>query len=364
MFAQIQNTVVSCAAQPHCDNQYKAIYDPFATASLCNEEEPESVLKQQKSIIHKEVVCQLCNIPLYKSPADMAYICKECGRMEEMVGVIEDGGTESISNYNTSDDAAAPVRINGPDSYLYQKKLIGNIANYKKTQKKNTKDQMIQIVSQYNGYKIPQGVVVEAANFYYEVQQHCIKRGDVRKGAMAACLYRMCIKHNITRKPKEISDIFGIAQSELSNGEKILDDLIARGLIKAQETQNQETTAMDSFLNRYFEVLGIPAESTQPNGPKYRTFATRLILFTTKYNIAASSITSSKCAGAVYILASKCGELNIKRDQIEKECVISKSTFSRFFREIMEIINTTEPRLAPVKSRLINIFKKNNIPLK
>jgi transcription initiation factor TFIIIB Brf1 subunit/transcription initiation factor TFIIB len=320
-----------------------------------------------KALQRHAIKCNDCNIEMHKSPEQMAYICPGCSRLEEIVGTAADvyheaeNGTAIVNNYNTSDNSSAPVKIAGPGNYVFQKKLVGATSNYKKTQKKNTIDQMIGIIYQYQGNRPPHNVVLDAADLYYEVQQHCIKRGDVRMGAMAACLYRLCDHHGITRKPKEIADIFHIEQSELSNGEKILDELDAKGLLKKIKTKtikdsnntDQNDAQMIAFLNRYFECLNIPTS--------YKEFATRLIRFTKKYRIAVSSIMSSKCAGVIYILSTRVKELNIKRETIEKECNISKSTFGRFAKEVMIILASTDPKIFKVKSRLSNIFKKHSI---
>ena len=355
------------------------IYDPFDIPSD-DEEYIDKKFNRLKFIKNFDkvntIICIDCGIEMDKS-FNMTYECKQCGGIEDDFG----NGVESISNncdvissYNTSDTSATPIRIAGPNNYMYQKKLVSNTSNYKKTQKKNTNDQIINFVYQYKGSTPPKNVVLEAADLYYTIQQHCIKRGEVRKGTMAACLYRTCIIHNITRKPKEIADIFGIPQSELSNGEKILDNLIASGLIKIKDSDdlpdyeadhksdNLDDKQISAFLSRYFESLNIP-DHVGLDRPNYKEFAMKLIKFTKKYRIAESSIMSSKCAGVVYILSIKRKELNIKRDMIEKECCISKSTFGRFSQAVFVMLNSDEDKYKKVRSRLRNLFKKYQIPL-
>jgi transcription initiation factor TFIIIB Brf1 subunit/transcription initiation factor TFIIB len=332
---------------------------------------------QRQAIRRKIPKCEECGLEMYKLSQE--YICDGCGKVDPIVGgdvdIAERGGAEGVNDYNTSSNSAAPVRISGPGSYRYQRKLLSSTSNYKKQQKRNTVDQITNIVYQYDGAKPPPNVIKQAADLYYLVQQHCIKRGDVRKGTMAACVYRMCIKNGITRKPKEVADIFNIPQNELSNGEKILDKLFANGSLTGSlgtlTSQNSEITdnaaakvnqfyfkeheEMSSFLSRYFESLGVPE--------LYMHFAQRLIRFTNKYRIAESSIMSSKCAGTIYILSIKVPELDIKRDDIEKACTISKSTFSRFYQAVFNMLESTDFRLRKVRSRLRNIFKRGKVPI-
>lgn len=373
------------------------IYDPFDIPEIENEIEvdfkkniDDNLRFKKSSNNSNTLLCIDCNGKMFRSLRGME--CEKCGKIEDDIGNDIDiinsengnGSSDIVNSYNTSDTSATPIRISGPNNYIYQKKLVSSTSNYKKTQKKNTNDQMINYVYQYKGSTPPKNVVLEAAELYYSVQQHCIKRGEVRKGTMAACLYRICIIHNITRKPKEISDIFEISQSELSNGEKILDELVASGLIKIKDinsmntqssnlsiTQsglniNQDDKQMHAFLNRYFESLNIPVDEDgfiPIDRPNYKEFSCKLIRFTKKYRIAESSIMSSKCAGVVYILSTKRKELQIKRDMIEKECSISKSTFSRFSQSVFGVLNSDELLYKKVKNRLKNLFKKYQIPI-
>jgi len=325
----------------------------------------------RRRIDRKVHLCEECGEKMYKSSIDSLtqhYICDKCGRIEDFTGAdVDNHESEGMNDYNTSDNSAVPVRITGPNSYAFQKKLISNTSNYKKQQFKNTSDQIHYTLYQYKGPTLPNNIITTASEFYYQVQQHCILRGDVRKGTMAACLSKICEKNNIIRKPKEIADIFGIPQSELSNGEKILDQLFAEGILRnltfgtikfneAREiNQFYYYDSIESFLTRYFECLNISDE--------YLTFASRLVQFTIKYHIADSSINSSKCAGAIFILSLKIPELKINKTDIERECNISKSTFGRFYSAIDNVLESKSAELRHVRRRLRRIFKKNNVSL-
>lgn len=299
-------------------------------------------------------LCKNCNIRMHLCNNEMLYECEKCGQLIEHL--INE---ETISNsYNTSDSVASPIQISGPNNYMYQKKLVSNISNYRKTQRKTTLTKMTDIIYQFRGNQPPKKIIEEAAELYFSIQQYCIKRGEVLKGTMAACLYRVCDINNITRKPKEIASMFNIQQCELSNGEKIINELESQGLIKIK-TQNKKEK-IDSFLNRYFESLGIP--------DKYLEFAKRLIRFTEKYHISDSSIVSSKCAGTIYLIIEKTknntnSETQIKttREDIEKECQISKSTFSRFANNVNDVLNCRDPIKKRMVSRLRHLFKIHNI---
>lgn len=330
----------------------KKIYDPFDTEESDTDTEPEII----QPTPFARVLCTGCQSEL--SISNGKYECLKCGLIEEYFGNDIDSIEITETSYNTSESSVNPIQISGPNYHKYQKKLISTTSNYKKTQKKNTEEQIEDIIYQHKGSKPHKSIILEAAELYYKIQQYCIKRGDVRKGTMAACLYKICDLHNITRKPKEIADIFNIPQNELSNGQKILDNLISQGLIQFKEVIiDPEEKRMQSFLNMYFEALKIPTDpenETFPERPNYKDFSVKLIRFTEIKRIAKSSIMSSKCAGTIHILSVKRKELKINKDMIEKECNISRSTFSRFNKDLEKIIKNPDD---PNHLELLNIYR-------
>lgn len=350
---------------------------------MCYENDDfDSILKPDiNNLSMSAPYCDECQCEM--SRFELRYVCEQCGYEEEIAGddteatmsYYSKGGDakgESIDSYNTSGQSAAPLRVRGPKAHRYQKKLMGSVSNYKVQQKKTTVEDMKNAVYQSKEAQIPNNVVTAAAEMYYNVQQHQIRRGEVRTGTQAACLYRMCIKYGITRKPKEIAAIFGIPQNDLSNGEKILDDLAARGLIESDKKQMffNVTELVDNFIDRYFESLGIPNDH-----PDYKPFVARLIQFTTDKHIADSSVPSTKCAGAIYILTARRKELKIRRDKINTACKISKSTFIRYANAVLAALNQTcetpskDPEhykkchICRERQQLRHIFNKYNVPL-
>ena len=289
--------------------------------------------------------CEKCDLDMAKYEQD--YRCENCGIMEPINGDETDGAKEYYSNggssranmgsYNTSDRSAAPLRIVGKGAYALQRRLISNSSSYKVQQKKATEDELKKVMYAIPDNQIPKDVVLEAAGLYYELQQHEIRRGDVRRGTLAACLYRKCKEKGIDRKPKTIADMFEIDQNDLSCGEKILDKLAAKHLINVPRSQTyyDVNDRASSFTNRYFEVLEISGDHQD-----YKAFVTDLIRFTCEKHVAESSIISSKCAGAIYILTNRRPELDISKETIQKACEISKSTFIRFVRQVDQALKT------------------------
>lgn len=306
--------------------------------------------------------CSECNCRMTHLAEQMEYMCDKCGSVVKDVSHTVDsvGGTNHINNYNTSDESATPIMINGPNHYYYQKKLVSSASNYKKTQKRNTVKQMVGYT--YEKQQVAQHIVLQAADLYYEVQQHCIKRGEVRRGTMAACLYRVCKYEGHPRKPKEIAAIFGTDRSEVSNGIKILDGLLSQRRLVLKGRLADYNPYFDGinhtmdYLKRYFNALQIDE--------RYKEFAERLVRFTTKYGISHSSNTSSKCAGVIYIIITRVPELRLGEDAIKRECNISPSTFRRFAKCIFDFlgpVDTTNQGAVLIKRRLRHLFIKHGI---
>lgn len=97
--------------------------------------------------------------------------------------------------------------------------------------------------------------------------------------------------------------------------------------------------------------------------PDYYGFVERMIRFSIKFRIAMSSIASSKCAGALYMLSTKCPELKITVRKIARVCDISVSTFKRYYSVMQDLLHTSDPRKKRLKKKLRHLFHKYQIPI-
>jgi hypothetical protein len=309
---------------------------------------------------------------------DSEIICNLCG-ITESQSVDTDASTSSTGSYNTSSESANPLRITGPGGMMFQKKLICKTSDYDKTRLRDTMSQMLSVADAYKTVVIPVGIVKEAGMRYYDVQRVCeIKRSDVRRGAMASCLMKICEKHGLHKKRTVFSEMFGIDSCYLSEGEKLLDRLFSEGKLNRDDflVKNQENSRIQGYLVQLFISLGIPlppdsfvanlGSDTKPRIPynpdkPYFDFIKRLIDFTFHFKLAESSNIYSKCVGAIYVTTSRCPELGISPETIVKECNISRSTFLRFSNVIEKLFISTDPRESRLKNRLTHLFHKYNI---
>lgn len=286
--------------------------------------------------------CPDCNIRM--QPMENSYQCAQCGRNTE---VLEQGNEFSVSiidNYNSNDSCSHSINIVGKDSYKYHKALLRTSSDYSKIQLNNTNKQLGRCNAQSKEGKLPIIILKEAADLYGRIQGcNIVRRGNGRKGAIGACIYFICNRYNITKKPKEIAMFLGIEESYLSKEDKLLRRLHAEGKIDIPVNHNPK----DAYILQYFEALGIDN--------KYKAFVSALIDRSSNVDMMGenNSRTSTKCAGAIYTLKVQ-ESLKITKSDIVKYCKISKSTFIRYHEFLIQ-----NRRL------LSDIFKTHDIkPLK
>lgn len=314
-------------------------------------------------------ICFDCGVKLN----DNEEICSACG-MDYKIAELKKAHVSSITrgSYNTSSDAAAPIKVSGRGGFRLQKQLMYRTNEYSKIQFKDTKNQLINITQTYEDNVIPLDIVIQTADLYYKIQ--ClgeIKRADVRIGTMAAGLSKLCDKNKIPQDRGTLCKMFKIQHDDLSNGEKILDRLCAdgkldRNIFLSQDLLPERRT--EGFLIKYFMKLKIPLPKDDSlidyqspvHDIKYFEFATTLIRFTNKYKIASSSVPGTKTAGVIFILSTRFKNLKITCADIQNACNISPSTFKRFNTAVVNVLNSD----TVVKKRLVHLFKKFNIPLK
>jgi hypothetical protein len=308
---------------------------------------------------------------------DNESICSLCGITESAEDV--DASTLGMSNYNTSSESANPLRVTGPGGSAFQKKLICKTSDYDKTRLRDTLHQMLTAADSYKSCTIPSAIVKEAGTCYYELQRVCeIKRGDVRRGAMATCLRLICEKHGLHKRRIIFAEMFNITSSDLSEGEKLLERLFSGGKLNRDDflIKDQESSRIQGYLMQCFIKLNIPlppdlyqasiGSEVKPTVPynsekPYYDFVKRLIEFTYHFRLAESSTLPSKCIGAIWILATRSPELNLTQETLVTECDISKSTFKRFSTVIETLLQKPTLKEERLQKKLKHLFHKYHI---
>lgn len=346
--------------------------------------------------------CDDCSINMNKEQmpdGNVAWLCPSCAKQGSYVYEYDSVSGQDVG-YNSSEALFVSTGIPGRSNIV-----SSSGSSYKKLKEKNTRQQLENIISQANGMGISKVIIKKAISSMLSIQDSNIYRGDVRKGTMAACLYRVCKSHGSPLKNTQIAELFGIKNKTLSEGDKKICKLISRGTINESIFNSNDIVVkedgishdMSGFINKYFELLKIPdvhytnyeedekeiienriaktnarrmakgisVVEQEPIGDKkiikLREFTIQLIKFMTFFKICSSSNESSKCAGIIQIIALCLPELKITASLIEKECKISKTTFIKIINTIRDLLFTEEEGKIETKLKLRHLFKKYNL---
>ena len=313
---------------------------------------PEGPIKQKTK--QKKHQCGECmkQMDYMQVEGCMNYVCAGCGYIEDIMSEdSEVANSASYFGYNTMQESSMPIKIAGKNAHIYQKRITSATADYNNTQRRATHNQITKMTCFAENGKVPNNIINKASEDYHKFQQFYVKRGDVRKGIMAWLVYELCIDSGLDRTPKEISHMFEISQSELSEGCKIVKDARQSGQLGTVKALNEEDL-VKSKLNRYFAILEIDQ--------KYRDFVDNLIhfIYVTRHQSKHSGI-KARCAGAIYALTLAQPDLGITRAHIAEKCNISQATFVRFTNIIIEIYKLEKTDLT--RRKLAHIYKKHGI---
>ena len=298
--------------------------------------------------------CTICGI-------DMTYridgfSCVQCGLFIKCAMDTE-MSRDGKASYNISSGGSTSLKVVGGNK-KNTRQFMRNNADYSHKQYDVTYTQMQNAVRAYSGVKIPPNIIKQAASYYHEVQQHMIIRSFNRKACMAECLYRVSLNSGLTKKPKEMVKMFGVEQKDMSNAAAILDGLHSVGLVDKFNMKGLLLNSMEDILRQYFKRLNIPDSMGLV---QYKNFCVELMLFVQVKKLITDCILTTQCSGCICLLSDNCKELNISKDNINKHCNVSKSTFTKYSEQVNHLINTKEEKTKMASIRIKNIFFRNKI---
>ncbi len=268
--------------------------------------------------------CKNCNIQM-QPDINNTLTCKSCGIIKNiMVDNLE--YEPSMSGYNTSSNFHIPIKCVGKDAFHYQKQLRNNTSEYSKIQESNLRRQLEQL-----NYKssekliIPKNILMNVLEQYKIIRDTSkIHRGDILKGIMGSLVYYECLKGNIVRKPKEISNWYSISENDLSKGDKILRDLDEKGILKLPIHEDNNELYIVSYLKRTQISL------------EYKDFLLELLnrIETLKLGNPNARL-STKISALIFLIVISKG-INIQPEELSTEFNISISTFKSYYTEIFK----------------------------
>lgn len=292
--------------------------------------------------ILKFTICPKCNTE--GKINDGSVYCVSCGLETIVLDDTNKFNFTADKDHNTSDNSFMSFNFIGKNSYCYQRSFLKTCANYSSFRKNNNRKDLYNYNYQYEGKKIPKNAIKLAIELFSKIKEHnYVFRGNGKKGVLGACLFYACVMNHITKTPREISSVMDIEERFLSQGDRIVQELNEKGII----TIPTILRPLKDYLDQYFPALGIPEH--------YKQFIIDIIDRAEKKNlhIVTDSRTTTKAIGAIYLLINRISSLkHITKDNIVKECTISKSTFIRYYNLLL------------INNKIIKpVFKKHKIPM-
>ena len=153
-----------------------------------------------------------------------------------------------------------------------------------------------------------------------------IIRGKNRISLIAACILNSCRKKDKTRSPKEIAELFGLKNTEITKGYKIFQKLAK---IKGIDI-NFNTTKPEHFIVRFCEELKIKTN--------YAKQAIQIANNAMKLQIAAVHTPLSIATGSLYLMIF-INNLQIQKKTIAEKFNVSQVTIAKAFKKLEPFMN-------------------------
>lgn len=292
--------------------------------------------------------CETCQIPMASSD-DNYYECTSCGLVKSLVG-------------NTTDcnqDSASTLRAGISTTFGNRRQMYSVFHDNAKTQRRLVLEQLLTNNSEYVGNKISLDILQKTATVYNDLQKmeisqeetvtkrslskKFIKRAAPKDELLGALLYNICRNQGVYVRKKMIAEFMKLNNLGLSGGENQLRTLLLDH--KELDVKIADEDQVEIQADRYLEALALEKVEN------YKNFIIDLVNKCNEKRVGISSLTSTKVAGAIWILITKL-KLNITYTQVENSVdKIRKNTFVKFANAVEKnILKVAEP------------FIKHNIP--
>lgn len=304
-----------------------------------------------------DLVDSLDDTKINKTTEKKKNLCENCGsnnfETDILNGIIVCLDCSLISHelldknvYNSaSDNYGCPINYFYPNSSLGTKVKNGRfstIAVMEKWSRMPYKERSLHDVNTYievncKKSNIPMSIIENAKILFKRIndlknpknsEKHVIIRGINRLGIIAACVFNGAIMQNMPRSPKEISEIFGIPEKQVTKGCRKLKELLPSDniLCELKSSQTYDFISRKEFSKQLnLNERHLRLAKTMSNNIK-------------KLNIATDHQPPSIAAGSILLL-SEILELNLSKKLISKIFGISQVTIIKIYKKIKNYKN-------------------------
>lgn len=279
------------------------------------------------------ITCKECGYVIarpFDSSAEYRYFSQEDrGSDPTRVGAPQDPrlpeaslGTVILNSYGT-----------GKTMYKVRKYHSWNTVPYKERSFIQTCERL-SLIGLNSG--INQSLIEDSKNLYITLQEIGGRQGLSRDALLSACLYTSLKQSGSPRKPKEISDIFGLNSSTFTKALKQMQGVMAlarqKGILKntTSNKPSQASTRATEYIQLPLSRLPIPRNQIE----HLHTLCNRIAIKSEEVGLSQENMPPSLAAGCIAFVIKRCEILNISLSKIAEVCEISVATLQKCLRRL------------------------------
>ena len=182
---------------------------------------------------------------------------------------------------------------------------------------------------------INQSAVESSRSMYCTLKEIGGRQGLSRDAMLAGCMYLVLKQSGSPRKPKDVSDIFGLSSATFTKALKQLQELLAMARQKGLLTQTKAKTSVTS--TKAIEYIAVPLSRL----PLERVQLEHLMVLCRRVaeqveelGIGQENMPPSLAAGCVAFVLKRCEGLDISLAQIATVSEISLATLQKCLRRL------------------------------
>jgi len=305
----------------------------------------------EKNLQTMEDTCPNCDGKDCLDESDII-VCRSCGHI---VGRTFNSGAE-YRFFSSDDRGSDPTRVGAPQDPNLPQASLGTVilggssgksakAMYKirRYHTWNTvpykERSLIQAHERLNliglNYGINASAIENARNMFVLLQEVGGRQGLSRDSLLAGCLYLVLKESGSPRKPKEISDSFGLTSSQFTKALKQMQEVMAiarqRGLMSPSKTKVQaSSTRAAEYIDLPLSKLPLSREQMERLGFLCRQVAD----FAEKEGLGQENMPPSLAAGCIAFVFKRLEEIDIGIAQIADVSEISVATLQKCLRRL------------------------------
>lgn len=270
--------------------------------------------------------CTNCNVEAVDE-IEHKLVCPVCGM--EIVSINDKDPNYTINKYyNTSGNSSVTTKIEGKNSYSYNKSLRSTCSDYKIWNSTKSLNKLNKLSYEAEDDKIPHYINEAVIKQFEEIRKKKTFRGTGQDSVKAALVYYKCQEEGIARKPYKIAALHNILERDLSKADSIVRAFHEDGTIDLYINHDN----YESYVEKYMELLGIEITKWKPLIVDVIRRAEQKHIYT------KTPKPSTKVMGAIYLLVNSVPALKrkISKEDIIFKCTISKTTLINHYQELLD----------------------------